>query len=85
MFVFGTDFAFDAVILIILVPVNSTTGNSVSDANKRSGKISLAKYIALPEENIETTIVATRSENGNEKNTSVSPECGYLNNSLSYD
>ena len=85
MFGFGTDFAFDAVILIILVPVNSTTGNSVSDAIKRSGKISLAKYITLPEENIETTIVATRSENGNEKIHLFHQSMGILNNSLSYD
>ena len=43
--------------------------NSVSDTIKKSGKISLTKNIALPEQNIETTIVATRFENGNGINT----------------
>ena len=49
--------------------MNSTIDNSVSDTIKRSGQISLTKNIALPEQNIETTIVATRFESGNGKNT----------------
>ena len=49
--------------------MNSTIDNSVSDTIKRSGQISLTKNIALPEQNIETTIVATGFENGNGKNT----------------
>ena len=58
--------------------VNSTIDNSVSDAIKRSSKISLTKNIALPEQNIETTIVATKFENGNGKNTtSIWPKHGY--------
>ena len=58
--------------------MNSTINNSVSDAIKRSGQISLTKNIALPEQNIETTIVATRFENGNGKNTCVWPAHQYF-------
>ena len=57
--------------------MNSTINNSVSDVIKRSGQISLTKNIALPEQNMETTIVATRFANGNGKNTTcVWPEYG---------
>ena len=48
--------------LIVIGRVNSTIDNSVSDVIKRSGHISLTKSIALPETNIETTIVATKFE-----------------------
>ena len=59
--------------------MNSTIENSVSDAIKRSGQISLTKNIALPKQNIETTIVATRFENGNRKNTTCAwPDHGYF-------
>ena len=45
----------------------------------KSNRISLTKNIALPEQNIETTIVATKFENGNGKNTTcVWPEHGYF-------
>ena len=80
LFDFCADFAFDAVIWIILGPQNSTVNNSVSHAIKRSGQISLTKNIVLPEENIETTIVVTRFENGNGKNTTcVWSDHGYFN------
>ena len=79
LFDFCADFAFDAVIWIILGPQNSTVNNSVSHAIKRSGQISLTKNIVLPEENIETTIVVTRFENGNGKNTTcVWSDHGYF-------
>ena len=59
--------------------MNPSIDNSVSEAIKRSGKISLTKNIALPEHNIQTTIVATRFENGNGKNTTCAgPEFGYF-------
>ena len=58
--------------------MNSTIDNSVSDAIKRSAQISLTKNFALPEENIGTTVVATRFENGNGKNTCVWPEHVYF-------
>ena len=48
---------------------NTTIDNSLSDAIKGSGKIFQTKNIVLPEKNIQTTIVATRFENGNGKNT----------------
>ena len=48
---------------------NTTIDNSLSDAIKGSGKILQTKNIVLPEKNIQTTIVATRFENGNGKNT----------------
>ena len=41
----------------------------MSDAIKGSGKIFQTKNIVLPAKNIQTTIVATRFENGNGKNT----------------
>ena len=63
--------------------MNPSIDNSVSNAIKRSGKISLTINVALPEQNIQTTIVAIRFENGNGKNTaSVWPELGYLNSIL---
>ena len=59
--------------------MNSTIDNSVSHAIKRSGQISLTKNIVLHEQNIETTIVGTRSENGNGKHTiCVWPDHGYF-------
>ena len=59
--------------------MNSTIENSVSDAIKRSGQISLTKNIAMSEQNIETAIVATRFENDNGKNTTfVWPDHGYF-------
>ena len=59
--------------------MNPSIDNSVPDTMKRSGKISLTKNIALPEQNIQTNIVATRFENGNGKNTTcVWPEFGYF-------
>ena len=59
--------------------MNPSVDNSVPDAIKRSGKISLTKNIALPEQNIQTNIVARRFENGNGKNnTCVWPEFGYF-------
>ena len=49
------------------------------DAIKRSGQISLTKNIPLPEQNIETTIVETKFENGNGKNTTcVWPDNRYF-------
>lgn len=78
----STDFALDCVILITLGPVNTTTttiNSSVSDAIKKSGQISLTKNIVLPEQNIETTIVTTRFQNGNGKSaTCVLLEYGYF-------
>ena len=66
-----------------LGPVNPSIDNSVSDAIKKSGKISLTINVALPEQNIQTTIVATRFENRNGKNTTcVWSELGYLNSIL---
>ena len=59
--------------------VNSSIDNSVSDTIKRSGKISLTKNIALPERNIEVTIVATNFENSHVKNTTcVCPKYGHF-------
>ena len=57
-------------------PVNSTIDNSVSDAIKRSAQISLTINFASPQKNIGTTIMATRFENGNGKNTCVLPGHG---------
>ena len=66
-----------------LGPWNPSIDNSVSDAIKRSGKISLTINVALPEQYIQTTIVATSFENGNGKNTAcVWPELGFLNSIL---
>lgn len=59
-----SDCKFKNVILIVIGLVNSSIDNSVSDTIKRSGKISVTKNIALPERNIEITIVATNFENG---------------------
>ena len=59
--------------------MNPSINNSVSHAIKRSGKTSLTKNIAFPEQNIQTTIIATTFENGNGKHTTcVSPEFGYF-------
>ena len=78
LFGFGADFTFDSVIFILGL-VNTTINNSVSDAIKRSGQITLTKNIVLPEQNIETAIVASRFENGNGKNTTcVWPKHGYF-------
>ena len=46
---------------------NSVIDSSLSNAIQRSNKISLTKNIALPEQNIETTVAATKFENGNGK------------------
>ena len=64
-----SDNKFKVVMLPVIGPVNSSNDNSISDAIKRSGDISLTKNIALPERNTETTIAATRFENGHVKNT----------------
>ena len=69
---------FQDVILIVLGSINSSIDNSVSDAIKRSRHISLTKNIAFPEQNIETTIVATKFEIGHLKNTCVWPEYGHF-------
>ena len=74
-----SDNKFKVVMLPVIGPVNSSNDNSISDAIKRSGDISLTKNIALPERNTETTIAATRFENGHVKNTTcVWPEYGLL-------
>ena len=69
---------FQDVILIALGSINSSIGNSISDAIKRSRHISLTKNIAFPERNFETTIVATKFEIGHVKNTCVWPEYGHF-------
>lgn len=74
-----SDNKFKVVMLTVIGPVNSSNDNSISDAIKRSGDISLTKNIALPERNTETTIAATKFENGHVKNTTcVWPEYGLL-------
>ena len=51
----------------------------MSQVIRDSGKISMTKNLVLPEKNIETTIVATKFENGNGKNTTCMwPEYGYF-------
>ena len=51
----------------------------MSGAIRRSGKISLTKNIALPEQNIQTTIVGTRFKNGSWINTTCFwPMFGYF-------
>ena len=78
----STDFALDCVILITLGPVNTITttiNSSVSDAIKKYSQVSLTKNIVLPEQNIETTIVTIRFQNGNGKSTTCAlSEYGYF-------
>ena len=53
--------------------------SSISTAIQNSNKISLTKNIALPEKNIKTTIVATKTEDIGKKNSSVMwPEYKYF-------
>ena len=56
--------------------------NSVSEAIKRSGRISLIKTIALPKNNIETTIVASRFDGNGQRQvrnwTRIWPKYGYF-------
>ena len=44
-------------------------GSSVSQAIKNSGKISMMKNLVFPDKTVETTLTATKFENGNGKNT----------------
>ena len=58
---------------------NTVIGSSVSNAIQKSNKISLTKNIALHEKNIDTTIVATKFENGVGKNScAVWPDNSYF-------
>ena len=51
----------------------------MSQVIRGSGKILIIKNLVLPDKNIETTIVATKFENGNGKNTTcVWPEYGHF-------
>lgn len=63
--------------------VNGAIDNFVSKAIKKSDQISSTKNIALPEKNIETTIVASRvNDNGQVTYcTRIWPEYGYFSNS----
>ena len=53
--------------------------SSISTAIQNSNKISLIKIISLPEQNVKTTIVATKTEGIGKKNSSVMwAEYGYF-------
>lgn len=61
-----------------LVNKSTAIDNSVVEVIKSSNKISLTKNIILPEQNIQTSIVATK-ELGYERNTKcIWPKCGYF-------
>lgn len=55
----------------------------MSQVIKNSGQISMIKKLVLPDKNTETTIVATKFENGNGKNTTCAwPQYGYSKQTL---
>ena len=55
----------------------------MSQVIKNSGQISMTKNLVLPEKNTETTIVATKFENGNGKNIAcVWPQYMYFKQTL---